>query len=225
MPSMTPLPPTAEEIVAGQAFYTDRTLPNYDLRVLKLSNPLVWRCPTDRLLRFFNAHVSANHLDIGVGSGYYLDHCAFPAKQPRVALMDLNPMALTYAGLRIARYRPETYQRNVLEPIDLAAPGFDSISLNYLLHCLPGPMASKAAVFDHIKPLMNPSAVCFGSTLLQSGVRRNWAAKLLMAHYNRYGVFSNRHDSVEALETALRKRFSSFAIEIVGCAALFHARA
>ncbi len=63
--------PTAEEIAAGQAFYTDRTLPNYDLRVLTLSNPLIWRCPTTRLLQFFNAHVSANHLDIGVGSGYY----------------------------------------------------------------------------------------------------------------------------------------------------------
>lgn len=218
------MPPTAEEIAAGQAFYTDRTLPNYDLRVLKLSNPLIWRCPTDRLLRFFNANVSENHLDIGVGSGYYLDNCSFPAQPPRLALMDMNPMALTYAARRIARYKPESYQRNVLEPIDLMAPGFDSISLNYLLHCLPGPMESKAVVFDHIKPLMNPGAVCFGSTLLQGDVRRNWAAKLLMAHYNRHGVFSNRHDSVEALERALRTRFSFFAIDIVGCAGLFSAR-
>ena len=133
-------------------------------------------------------------------------------------------MALAYASRRIARYRPETYQRNVLEPIDLSEPGFDSISLNYLLHCLPGDMASKAVVFDHIKPLMNAGAVCFGSTLLQGGVRRNWAAKLLMAHYNRHGVFSNRHDDVETLETTLRARFSRVAVEIVGCAALFCAR-
>lgn len=218
------MPPTAEEIIAGQAFYTDRTLPNYDLRVLTLSNPLIWRCPTARLLEFFNAHVSANHLDVGVGSGYFLDHCAFTAPQPRVALMDLNPMALAYAARRIARYRPEIHQRNVLEPLNLTGPGFDSISLNYLLHCLPGDMASKAVVFDHIKPLMNAGAVCFGSTLLQGGVRRNWAAKLLMAHYNRHGVFSNRHDDVETLETALRARFSRVAVEIIGCAALFCAR-
>lgn len=213
--------PTAEEIAAGQAFYTDSTLPNYDFRVLRLSNPLIWRCPTERLLDFFNAHVSDNHLDIGVGSGYYLDHCAFPSQHPRLALMDLNMMALAYAARRIARYRPATYRRNVLEPIDLAAPGFDSISLNYLLHCLPGPMASKAVVFDHIKPLMNPGAICFGATLLQGGVRRSWTAKLLMAHYNRHGVFSNRQDDVEALERALRTRFSFISIEIVGCAAFF----
>jgi len=199
------VPPTAEGIVAGQAFYTDRTLPNYDLRVLTLSNPLIWRCPTARLLEFYNTHVSANHLDVGVGSGYFPAHCAFPEPQPRVALMDLNLMALAYAARRIARYS-------------------DSISLNYLLHCLPGDMASKAVVFDHIKPLMNAGAVCFGSTLLQGGVRRNWAAKLLMAHYNRHGVFSNRHDDVETLETTLRARFSRVAVEIVGCAALFCAR-
>ena len=72
----------AEEIVAGQAFYTDRTLPNYDLRVLTLSNPLIWRCPTSRLLRFFDTHVSANHLDVGVGTGYFLDKCRFPTATP-----------------------------------------------------------------------------------------------------------------------------------------------
>lgn len=222
------MPPSAEETLAGQAFYTDRTLPNYDLRVLTLSNPLIWRCPTSHLLRFFDAHVSASHLDVGVGSGYFLDRCAFPAPQPRVALMDLNPMSLAYAARRIARYRPETFLRNALEPLDPPTAGFDSgfdsISLNYLLHCLPGDMAAKAIVFDHIKPWMNAGGVCFGSTLLQGGVDRNWAAKLLMAHYNRHGVFSNRHDDVETLETALRTRFSSVEIEIVGCAALFCAR-
>jgi hypothetical protein len=175
-------------------------------------------------LRFFDAHVSANHLDIGVGSGYFLDHCVFPTPQPRITLMDLNPMSLAYAARRIVRYRPDTFLGNVLEPLDPPTAGFDSISLNYLLHCLPGDMAAKAIVFDHIKPWMNAGGVCFGSTLLQGGVTRNWAAKLLMAHYNRHGVFSNRHDDVETLEAALRARFSRVEIEIVGCAALFYAR-
>ncbi len=139
--------------------------------------------------------------------------------------MDLNPAALAYAARQIARHQPQSYLRNVLEPIEpLSAPGFDSISLNYLLHCLPGDMTSKAIVLDHIKPLMNAGGVCFGSTLLQGGVTRSWAAQLLMAHYNRHGVFSNRHDDVDALENTLRTRFSDVAIEIVGCAALFYAR-
>ena len=149
---------------------------------------------------------------------------AFSTPQPRITLMDLNPMSLAYAARRIVRYRPDTFLGNVLEPLDPPTAGFDSISLNYLLHCLPGDMAAKAIVFDHIKPWMNAGGVCFGSTLLQGGVTRNWAAKLLMAQYNRHGVFSNRHDDVETLEAALRARFSRVEIEIVGCAALFCAR-
>jgi hypothetical protein len=37
---------------------------------------------------------------------------------------------------------------NVLQRIDIGMSGFDSISLNYLLHCLPGNFASKSIVFE-----------------------------------------------------------------------------
>jgi hypothetical protein len=71
---------------------------------------------------------------------------------------------------------------------------------------------------------MNPGAVVFGSTLLQGGVRRGWAARRLMALYNARGVFSNREDDLRSLERALAG-FRDVTVEIVGCAALFSARA
>jgi hypothetical protein len=37
---------------------------------------------------------------------------------------------------------------NVLQRIDIGMSGFVSISLNYLLHCLPGNLASKSIVFE-----------------------------------------------------------------------------
>jgi hypothetical protein len=114
-------------------------------------------------LEHYNRHVSANHLDVGVGTGYFLDHCRFPSHTPRIALMDLNRNSLDFASRRIARYKPETYIRNVLEPIAIDALRFDSIGVNYLLHCLPGTMESKSVAFDHLKALMNPGAVLFGS--------------------------------------------------------------
>src|SRR5206468_12623812 len=43
---------------------------------------------------------------------------------------------------------------------------FDSISLTYLLHCLPGTINTTSAVFRHLKPLLNQSGVMFGTTLL-----------------------------------------------------------
>lgn len=215
---------TPEEIAAGQAIYTPGMLNFYDLRVLWISNRFIWKCPTPRLLAHYDRHVTANHLDVGVGSGYYPDKCRFPVANPRVALMDLNPNSLAFAARRIARYRPETYIRNVLEPIPFDSARFDSVAVNYLLHCLPGDMAAKACVFDYLAPLMNPGAIIFGSTLLQGGVERSAAARWLMNYYNSDGVFSNTRDDLDALRRELGKRFADVSVEVVGCAALFSAR-
>jgi hypothetical protein len=138
--------------------------------------------------------------------------------------MDLNSDALAFASRRIARYKPETYRRNVLEPISIDTRGFDSVGINYLLHCIPGSIESKAVAFDHLKGLMNPNAVLFGSTLLQGGVPRNWFAKRLMDAYNKKGIFSNEHDDLEGLERALTRRLRQVSVQVVGCAALFSGR-
>ncbi len=196
----------------------------YDVFVLGISNRWIWKCPTPRLVAHYNRQVTANHLDVGVGTGYFLDRCRFPTTEPRIALMDLNSNSLQYAAARIARYRPEMHRRNVLEPIAWEGRRFDSVGINYLLHCLPGTMASKAVVFDHLKALMNPGGVFFGSTLLQGGVRRGFAARRLMNFYNRKGVFSNEHDDLATLQQALDQRFQAVSVEVIGCAAVFSGR-
>ena len=212
---------SAEQTGAGQAVYTKRTLVAYDVVVLGLSNRFIWKCPTRRLLAHYDRHVTENHLDVGVGTGYFLDRCRFPAPTPRLALMDLNPDALEFASQRLARYHPETYRRNVLEPISIGAKKFDSVGINYLLHCLPGSIESKSVAFDHLKALMNPNAVLFGSTLLQGGVPRSGPARRLMDTYNKRGIFSNQGDDLDGLKRALGRRFRNVSMEVAGCAALF----
>ncbi|MDF2998744.1 MAG: Methyltransferase type 12 [Xanthobacteraceae bacterium] len=209
---------------AGQAIYSPLTLALYDLVVLTLSNPLVWRCPTGRILELYDQYAAASHLDVGVGTGWYLDRCRFQDDAPRIGLLDLNPSSLAAASRRIARYRPEQYRADVLKPSAIEAPPFSSIALTYLLHCLPGHIDEKAVVFDNLAPLLAPGGVMFGATLLSRGVERSAAARALMRTYNRNGVFSNAADSAAALEAALEARFNSVDIEIVGCAALFVAR-
>ena len=215
----------AEQVAAGQAVYTKPILAIYDFVVLGIHARLLWKCSCQRIVEHYNSHVTANHLDVGVGTGYFLDHCRFPSPAPRVALMDLNRNPLDFASRRIARYKPETYMRNVLEPISIDGGKFDSVGVNYLLHCLPGSIESKSAAFDHLKTLMNPDAILFGSTLLQGGVTRNWLAKRQMDRYNKKGIFSNANDDVDGLTRALGQRFRSVSVEIVGCAALFSGRA
>ena len=216
---------TPEQVLAGQAVYTRRTLRAYDFMVLGVSNRLIWKCPTQRLVQHYNTHVTGNHLDVGVGTGYFLDTCRFPSPTPRVALMDLNQNTLDVASKRIARYKPETYRRNVLDPVQLDAASFDSIGINYLLHCVPGTIEAKAVAFDHLKALMEPGAVIFGSTLLQGGVPRSWLAKRLMDFYNKRGIFANQGDHLDGLTAELEGRFKDVSVQVVGCAALFSARA
>ncbi|ACL59844.1 class I SAM-dependent methyltransferase [Methylobacterium nodulans] len=215
---------TADRSHPGQAIYTRTTLALYDLVVLGISNTLVWRCPTREILRLYDHCVTDEHLDIGVGTGWYLDRCRFPSSRPRLGLLDLNPHSLRAASQRVARYRPEQYQADVLRPIAIPARPFGSIAMTYLLHCLPGAMAEKAVAFDHILPLLRPEGVVFGATLLSRGVRRTRAAERLMAFYNRKGVFSNQADDAESLREALQRRFSEIDVRIFGCGALFVAR-
>lgn len=215
-------PRDAQDTAPGQAAYNALTLRAYDAAVLGATNRLIWRCPTPRLLEFFRTHASTNHLDVGVGSGYFLANAGFGAST-RLALMDLNERALQYAKRRVAHLDPAIYRVDVLRPFVLDVPAFDSISLFYLLHCLPGTMADKAIAFEHLGALLRPAGTLFGATVVNDPARSNPGASALTSLYNRLGVFSNEADDEASLRRELEKRFRAVRIERVGCVALFQA--
>ena len=215
--------PTPEQVTAGQAIYTPWTLRNYDWFVLGFSNRFLWRCPTAELLALYRRNLSARHLDIGVGTGYFLDRVAWPVAEPAITLLDLNPNCLAAAAERIARYAPVVVQADVFEPLPPIGP-FGSVGLSYLLHCLPGTMGEKAVVFDRLKPVLAPGARIFGATIVQGDAPRSAVARALMAAYNRKGVFSNRADTAVALAEALHARFADVAVTRRGAVALFEAK-
>jgi SAM-dependent methyltransferase len=216
--------PDAEAVEAGQAIYSPLVLKIYDGFVLGLSNRVLWRCASAHLRMLYDRNVSARHVDIGVGTGYFLDRARWPTALPEITLVDLNPNALAAAARRIARYAPRVVRANALAPLPAMGP-FDSAGLCYLLHCLPGEIATKAVVFDHLRSALAPGARVFGATILQGDAPRSWAAQRLMNLYNRKGIFSNARDTRAALEAALAQRFLDVKIEMRGCVALFEARA
>ena len=71
----------ASDIEAGHAVYSPAFLRIYDLFVHGLVNHLVWHCPTAALRALYDRNVKAHHLDIGVGTGYFLDKARWPAAQ------------------------------------------------------------------------------------------------------------------------------------------------
>jgi ubiquinone/menaquinone biosynthesis C-methylase UbiE len=213
-----------EQAHTGHAIYSKSLLRVYDLCALRFSGRFIWRCPMTAVVTLYSRHVTANHLDVGVGTGVFLDRCVWPTTQPRIALMDVNPNCLDAATRRLARYQPEVYRANVLEPLPFQLARFESISVSWLLHCLPGDIHSKASVFDHLLAVLNPGGVIFGATLLNEGVRHTAISRRLSTLYNAQGIFTNLHDDVEGLKQVLAARFSSFSVDIIGCGALFSGR-
>ncbi|MEQ4305050.1 class I SAM-dependent methyltransferase [Plantactinospora sp. B6F1] len=207
----------------GQAVYSERILAIYDTGVLRIAQPLAWRCPSSRILALYDEHASADHLDIGVGTGYFLDRCRFPEPQPRITVLDMNSNSLAAAERRLSRYQIRTQQANVLEPIPLPARSFGSVGMNCLLHCLPGTLTDKAAALANVKALMRPGAVLFGSTVLVKGIRHNPLGRILVNSWNRRGIWSNRQDDLAGLHAAFSAHFERYEINLVGRSALFTA--
>lgn len=204
---------------AGVAVYSPLTLRLYDAWVLGISNRYAWGCPTGEvLLPFFRQHVGRRHLEVGVGTGYYLAKADLPA-DTEVTLLDLNPASLTAARARLGRLA-RTLRHDVLEPLDAAVGPFDSIALFYLLHCL----AQKGRVFAQLAPVLAPGGVVFGATILGDAAGHNGFGQRLMTLYNRKGIFGNAGDTLADLERELRRHFGQVELRQVGRVALFSAR-
>src|SRR6185436_19329215 len=105
----------------------------------------------------------------------------------------------------------------VLEPLQIEPADFESIAINYLLHCLPGNIPGKGIVFQSLKRLLKPGGVLFGTTILGQGIQRNFLAKTLMRVYNSKRIFSNLEDNASDLENVLKANFREYSISVVGC--------
>ncbi|MFE8597099.1 hypothetical protein [Archangium violaceum] len=94
--------------------------------------------------------------------------------------------------------------------------------MKHLLHCVPGAIAQKGrTVFSHVRRLLRPGGVLFGSTILSQGIPVPAHTRALMAAYDRRGIFHNTGDSLDGLRGALEDSFESQELRLVGVVALF----
>jgi ubiquinone/menaquinone biosynthesis C-methylase UbiE len=216
VPSTAPLDP-----IPGQAVYTPGLLAIYDTAALRIILPLGWGCPLRRIRDLYERHVCANHLDVGVGTGYFLKHCTRLKPGHQVTLLDMNPNSLRKTAERLRPLAPATIQANVLEPIALPAESFDSVSMTQLLHCLPGSLADKAPALANVATLMRPGAVLFGTTVLWRGERHNLLGRKVLRSYDEKGIYSNRDDDQDGLRTILEATFARYDVTMFGRIAAF----
>jgi len=203
----------------------------YDAGVYRLWNPFIWKCPAFHLEEHYKRHVSSTHLEAGCGTGY-LPHRCNPVennsgdrsvKQWELTLLDYSPGSLAWAARRLKRFKPHLIRHNLYLPLPPASHPFKSICLNYVLHCLPGSFTEKEKVLAHLKEVLAPEGVLFGSTILGRGIPLSYAAQVVLARYNALGSFHNDHDTVEGLKSALSRNFHSVSCRVIGAVALFAA--
>ncbi|CAH0045300.1 unnamed protein product [Clonostachys solani] len=222
--------PNDKAVKVGARVYTPLMLPAYDFWVLWISNKFVWKCPTDEVqVPFFQSALSRTHLDIGVGTGYIPAKALDPSGCQEITLVDLNQNTLSTAKARIesanSTVKVKTLLANALEPLPLPeSEKFDSISLCYLLHCLPGSPDSKTRVFDHVKPHLARDGILIGWTILGKETPMNCFARVLMRSYNKIGIFSNWDDNLAAFEQGLKRNFEEVEVWTAGRVCMFKAR-
>ncbi|GGM75297.1 methyltransferase [Longimycelium tulufanense] len=215
--------PLDQSVIDGQAAYTKQSLNLYDFAVFRGTAPFFWRCPPAVSRRLYDTSVGAHHLEIGVGSGYLLDHAHFPVTDPRVTLVDLSPHSLAHTAHRLRRYQVNIVRANVLDPLPVPRKSYDSVGMSYLLHCVPGSLREKGIALAHAAAAVRPGGIVFGATVLSAGVPVTFAARQMMRLLNKKGVFHNERDTLDDLRDQLEQHFVRHELSVRGCVGLFRA--
>lgn len=205
----------------GQRGYNRFLLAIYDPWVLGFMSRAVWRVPVPPGVERYRQLLGRRHLDVGPGTGYFLDKAA-PAAGTEITLLDPNPNVLAKASRRLAAMHPTTVEADVMKPLPVEGR-FDSAALSFVLHCLRGPQANKAVAIRNIADVLEPHGVLFGGTVLGLEERHTPQARAVLRAFNRAGDFDNLGDTADGLRRILEGSFEEVEVEVVGSAAMFTA--
>ena len=204
---------------AGQREYTRLLLNLYDPLVLGPIARFVWRCPTTGLVERYRRHIRGRHLDVGPGTGYFLERSGLPAGSA-VTILDPNANVLGHVSHRLRQFDITAVEADVLKPLPVSGP-FDSAALHLVIHCLPGPLSRKAAAVANVAAVLAPTGVLFGASVLGRSGRHTWAARRMLDAFNRQGGFNNLADSEDGLREILGASFEHVELETIGSIAIF----
>jgi SAM-dependent methyltransferase len=205
----------------GQSEYTPLFLRIYDPVILGFFTRVIWRCPTTRMVEGYRRHVGHRHLDVGPGTGYFLERAGLPDGSP-VTILDPNVHVLDHATRRLQRLDITAIEADVCKPLPVDAP-FDSAALNGVIHCLPGPLSRKAVAVANVAAVLAPTGVLFGASILGTSGPQTWLSRRALAANNRRGIFDNLEDTQDGLGEILAASFEQVELETVGSMAIFAA--
>jgi SAM-dependent methyltransferase len=169
----------------------------------------------------YRQHLGRRHLDVGPGTGYFLEKAEPPAGT-EVTLLDPNPNVLARTSRRRAAMHPTAVEADVMKPLPVGGP-FDSAALNYVLHCLRGPQPNKGVAIRNVAAVLAPDGALFGGTVLGTVERHTRSARAVLWAFNREGSFDNLNDTADGLREILDESFRSVEVDVIGSVAHFTA--
>ena len=204
------------------AAYRGINLRLYDYFVLQFTSPYAWGCTADELRAMYRENISADHVEVGVGSGYFLAAEQRSTTWTDLNLIDPNPSALEYVAKRLSSSTPTSHVANILVRTSLPNRRFRSVAANYVLHCLPDDRDSKREAIANLAHLTDDTGTLFGATVLGEA-QHNYLGRALMRGCNALGVFGNRHDTEQTLRQDLQQYFRNVEVERRNRVAMFRA--
>jgi SAM-dependent methyltransferase len=203
----------------GQSEYTATFLRVYDAIVLGLFLRFVWRCPKSRLIDGYRQHIRDRHLDVGPGTGYFVERSGLPDGS-QITILDPNQNVLDYATRHLNRLDVTPVRADVLKPLPVDGP-FNSAALHGVIHCLPGPLARKAVAISNVADVLAPDGVLFGMSILGSSGPHTWLSRRMLKAVNRRGTFDNLDDTADGIEGILSASFGQVELETMGSVVIF----
>jgi SAM-dependent methyltransferase len=226
--AIDPTHPVTDEldprIAHAQEVYTRGKLAIYDALVLGVFCSLIWKYSPRQMRRLYDSSVGRRHLDIGPGTGYFLEHCHFPPN-PEITLLDLSQECLDVSARRIANLHPTLSRANLMYPLPLPKKHFDSAAMNLVFHTIPGGWEGKGIIFKHVAETLRPGGTLFGTSVLAEGVPMSRFTRKMISEQHRRGNFQNQGDDPEGLRAQLAKYFPESSVEVHGVTAVFRATA
>ncbi len=228
----------------SEAVYTSSVLDAYDVCVWDFNSPFLWRIWPEEVQGLYDDCLihSTKHCEIAVGTGLFLrnlnSHSIANLRQ--ITLLDLNPEALTQCQNRLEDHRSEykndveidSHALDIFDPPPVEFIGtYDSVGVNFLLHCLHGKnMREKAIVLRNCGSLLAKDGVMFGSTILGKDIMSEDSTSVgkatlsTLRDYNKLGIFGNEGDSYQDLAAVLNELFEDVEVYRVGFCGVWKVR-
>ena len=194
-----------------------KSLKLYDYLVNDINCSYAWRCHKSNIFENYKNNIKTNHLEIGPGTGYFLEN-NYNIK--KLYLMDINDDTLNFSKNNLSEnYQLETINHNIFED-KLEIKDLESVGLNYVLHCVPGRLE------DNIDNLINNLETnnkvnFFGATVVSDKILQNRLSTIELFFLNKYNIFNNEMDTSKNLIDYLKYNHIKYQEKIVGNVLLF----